>query len=240
MSLVTSRELFFDPALPVAVDSVTERRLIQKKLHRHEYLELLFVRRGSLANRFVSSEVVMKAGDLIILKPHVRHVLEFRDKRKPLLAFCCSFLPDIVDSGIRSLYDPDGRFLHYILRRPLGVVVGFLAWNFPLLDLGNKLGPVPASGCSAIIKPSTHTPPASLEAAHLAKEAGVPDGVINAVTCSNHDVTRALLRSEVPSLVTMISPTRGGLKHSGVGKDCSRYSIEKYLTLKRVSVLIDS
>jgi acyl-CoA reductase-like NAD-dependent aldehyde dehydrogenase len=31
----------------------------------------------------------------------------------------------------------------------------------------------------------------------------------------------------------------GGLKQSGVGKDCSRYSLEEYLTLKRVSVLLD-
>ena len=31
----------------------------------------------------------------------------------------------------------------------------------------------------------------------------------------------------------------GGLKQSGVGKDCSRYSLQEYLTLKRVSVLID-
>ncbi len=30
----------------------------------------------------------------------------------------------------------------------------------------------------------------------------------------------------------------GGVKQSGVGKDCSRYSIEEYLTLKRVSVLL--
>ena len=31
----------------------------------------------------------------------------------------------------------------------------------------------------------------------------------------------------------------GGVKQSGVGKDCSRYSLEEYLTLKRVSVLLD-
>lgn len=30
----------------------------------------------------------------------------------------------------------------------------------------------------------------------------------------------------------------GGVKQSGVGKDCSRYSLEEYLTLKRVSVLM--
>jgi succinate-semialdehyde dehydrogenase/glutarate-semialdehyde dehydrogenase/succinate-semialdehyde dehydrogenase len=29
----------------------------------------------------------------------------------------------------------------------------------------------------------------------------------------------------------------GGLKQSGVGKDCSKYSLEEYLTIKRVSIL---
>ena len=42
--------------------------------------------------------------------------------------------------------DPDGKFLNYTLRQPLGVVVGYLAWNFPLLNLGYKLGPVLGSG----------------------------------------------------------------------------------------------
>ena len=31
----------------------------------------------------------------------------------------------------------------------------------------------------------------------------------------------------------------GGLKQSGVGKDCSPYSLEEYLALKRVSVRIE-
>ena len=31
----------------------------------------------------------------------------------------------------------------------------------------------------------------------------------------------------------------GGLKQSGVGKDCSRYSLAEYLTLKRITVQID-
>ncbi len=31
----------------------------------------------------------------------------------------------------------------------------------------------------------------------------------------------------------------GGLKQSGMGKDCSRYSLQEYLTLKRISVRID-
>jgi len=110
------------------------------------------------------------------------------------------------------LHDPDGRFLHYILRQPLGVAVGMLAWNFPLLNVGYKLGPVLASGCAAIIKPSRYTPLASLEAVYLAKEAGIPDGVINMITSTDHRVTKVLLQSDIPAMVTMIGSTRGGLE----------------------------
>jgi acyl-CoA reductase-like NAD-dependent aldehyde dehydrogenase len=108
------------------------------------------------------------------------------------------------------LHDPDGRFLHYMQRQPLGVVVGMLAWNFPLLNLGYKLGPALAAGCSAIIKPSPLTPLASLATAHLAKAAGVPDGVINVITSTDHDVWKSVLQSDVPAMVTMIGSTRAG------------------------------
>ncbi|MGJ8724102.1 MAG: AraC family transcriptional regulator [Roseibacillus sp.] len=108
MSLVTSREIFPDRSVPVAVDSVTERRQIQSNLHRHEYLELLFVYRGSLVNKFVNSEISLAAGDLVLLKPYVRHFLELENNQAPMLAYCCSFLPEIVDSGIRSLSEASG------------------------------------------------------------------------------------------------------------------------------------
>ncbi|QDT69070.1 Succinate-semialdehyde dehydrogenase [NADP(+)] [Planctomycetes bacterium MalM25] len=108
------------------------------------------------------------------------------------------------------LHDPDGRFLHYTQRQPLGVVVGLLAWNFPLLNLGYKLGPALAAGCSLVVKPSHLTPLASLEAAHLAAEAGVPDGVINLITSNDHEQIKPLLESPIPSMVTMIGSTRGG------------------------------
>jgi acyl-CoA reductase-like NAD-dependent aldehyde dehydrogenase len=110
------------------------------------------------------------------------------------------------------IQDPDGRFLNYIQRQPLGVTVGFLAWNFPLLNVGYKLGPVLASGCSTIIKPSSVTPLASLEVAKLAIEAGVPPGVINMVTSTDRGLCESLLTSDIPALVTMIGSTEAGLK----------------------------
>ena len=107
--------------------------------------------------------------------------------------------------------DPDGRFLHYIMRQPLGVVVGYLAWNFPLLNVGYKLGPVLASGCTAIIKPSQVTPLASLRCAELSIEAGIPAGVINMITSNDYDITDPLLTSDKTKLFTMIGSTRAGV-----------------------------
>ncbi len=108
--------------------------------------------------------------------------------------------------------DPTGRFLHYTLRQPLGVVVGFLAWNYPLLNLGYKLGPVLAAGCTAVIKPSQHTPLATLAAAELLAEAGLPAGVINVVASDDRSAADCLLESPVPSLITMIGSTASGMK----------------------------
>ena len=107
--------------------------------------------------------------------------------------------------------DPDGRFLHYTLRQPLGVVVGYLAWNFPLLNLGYKLGPVLAAGCTAIIKPSRLTPLATLRCAELLVEAGLPPGVVNVIAGTEYAVTDPLLTSPVTSMFTMIGSTSAGV-----------------------------
>ena len=56
------------------------------------------------------------------------------------------------------LPDLDNKHVNMIIRKPVGVVVGYLAWNFPLLNLGYKLGPVLASGCTCVLKPSSQTP----------------------------------------------------------------------------------
>lgn len=110
------------------------------------------------------------------------------------------------------IVDPDNRFHHYIQRQPLGVVVGYLAWNFPLLNVGYKLGPALAAGCSVIIKPSQVTPLATLKVAEIAAKVGFPDGVINIITSNNYDVTNPLLTSDITSLFTMIGSTNAGVK----------------------------
>jgi len=84
-----------------------------------------------------------------------------------------------------------------------------------------------ASGCSAIIKPSSLTPLATLAAAELSIKAGLPPGVINVITSTNHAVTNPLLRSPLTALVTMIGSTESGVKI--MGESCTtvkHFSVE--------------
>ena len=103
MSLLRSDEIFDKKSIPVRVDSVMCRTKIQARMHRHEYFEILFVQNGDLINRLVDVDLVMKAGDLVIMKPYVQHVLSTSKQIPPLQAYCCSFTPQVVDSTIKSL-----------------------------------------------------------------------------------------------------------------------------------------
>ncbi|XP_060209787.1 aldehyde dehydrogenase family 2 member C4-like [Lycium barbarum] len=88
----------------------------------------------------------------------------------------------------------------YTLLEPIGVVGHIIPWNFPTQMFVVKVGPALAAGCTMIVKPAEQTPLSALYYAQLAKQAGVPDGVINVVTgfgstagaalCSHMDVDK--------------------------------------------------
>lgn len=72
--------------------------------------------------------------------------------------------------------------LNYTEREPLGVVGVIMPWNSPLFLAMMAIAPALAAGNTVVVKPSEVTPASMLKAAALAREAGIPDGVINVVT----------------------------------------------------------
>ncbi len=87
------------------------------------------------------------------------------------------------------------------LKQPVGVVAAITPWNFPLAMLTRKLGPALAAGCTAIVKPANETPLSAFALLVLAEQAGVPAGVLNAVsgetveighTLTHHDTVRKI------------------------------------------------
>jgi aldehyde dehydrogenase (NAD+) len=76
-----------------------------------------------------------------------------------------------------------------VVRQPLGVVTVISPWNFPMLLSARGLGVTLAVGNTVVLKPSEETPySGGIVFAEVLKEAGVPDGVFNVVTCSRDHV----------------------------------------------------
>jgi len=88
----------------------------------------------------------------------------------------------------------------YQIRQPLGVVAGITPFNFPAMVPLWMISNAIACGNAFVLKPSEKVPGASVLIAELAKEAGVPDGVLNLVQGDKVAVDRLLEHPDVKAV----------------------------------------
>ncbi|BCG07817.1 NAD-dependent succinate-semialdehyde dehydrogenase [Buttiauxella agrestis] len=119
---------------------------------------------------------------------------------------------------------PGSRIL--ATREPIGVVAAITPWNFPMAMLTRKLGPALAAGCTGVIKPANNTPLSAFALLALAKKAGVPDGVLNAVAGNTQEISDAIMASRDVRKISFTGST-------AVGKTLVRNAAE---TMKKVSM----
>lgn len=81
---------------------------------------------------------------------------------------------DVIDSG--------ENYFNYVKREPIGVCGQIIPWNFPLLMFAWKIGPALAAGNVVVLKTAEATPLSALYACELARQAGLPAGVLNVVS----------------------------------------------------------
>ena len=81
----------------------------------------------------------------------------------------------------------------YTVPEPFGVVAIIITWNAPLLSLAMKIPAALAAGNSVVVKPAEFTAYTAARYMELARQAGLPDGVLNMVL-GNNDVSAALTR----------------------------------------------
>jgi aldehyde dehydrogenase (NAD+) len=79
---------------------------------------------------------------------------------------------------------------------PHGVCGAVIPWNFPLLMLAWKVAPALATGNTVVLKPAEWTPLSALCLAQIARETGLPAGVLNIVT-GDGTTGAALVTAEV-------------------------------------------
>jgi aldehyde dehydrogenase (NAD+) len=105
-------------------------------------------------------------------------------------------------------YDIDGA---RILYEPIGVVGMITPWNWPQNQIGAKVGPALAAGCTMVLKPSELAPLDALILAEILDEAGVPAGVFNLVNGDGAGVGAALSAHPGVDMMSFTGSTRAGV-----------------------------
>ncbi len=75
-----------------------------------------------------------------------------------------------------------------IIREPFGVVAALCPWNYPLLQIVEKVIPAILTGNTVVLKPSKNTPLSAYYLADAFDKAGLPHGVFNMLTGSGDKV----------------------------------------------------
>ena len=125
---------------------------------------------------------------------------------------------------IVSNTDPYDQSL--VVKQPVGVVAALSAWNYPIELTGWKAAAALAAGCTIVAKPPALTPLSPLEYWRCLFDAGIPNGVINAVTGTGTEVGRQLVASPLAHKIAFTGSLEVGLAIQAQSKD----------TIKKISL----
>jgi len=182
------------------------------------------------------ARILWKISDLLLANVEELAELEALDSGKPVTenaridipmgADCFQYYAGWATKVTGETIPVRGPFLNYTLREPLGVCGQIIPWNFPLLMACWKVAPALACGNTVVLKPASWTPLTALRLAALAKEAGLPDGVLNVVPGQGSVAGMALVRHPMVDKIAVTGSTP-------VGQEILR---ESAATLKRVTL----
>ena len=99
-------------------------------------------------------------------------------------------------------------------REPIGVCGMITPWNWPIHQIGCKVAPALAAGCTMVLKPSELAPLSAHVFADILHEAGVPAGVFNLVDGDGPTVGALLASHPDIDFVSFTGSTRAGVQVS--------------------------
>lgn len=108
-----------------------------------------------------------------------------------------------------------GPVLHsLVVEEPVGVVGAITPWNYPLHQIALKVAPALAAGCTVVLKPSEVAPLTGYILAEVARDAGLPPGVLNVVCGRGPEVGEPLAISPDVDMISFTGSTRAGRRVS--------------------------
>jgi aminomuconate-semialdehyde/2-hydroxymuconate-6-semialdehyde dehydrogenase len=113
-------------------------------------------------------------------------------------------------------HNMEDKAINYTLRQPIGVVACISPWNLPLYLFTWKIAPAIAAGNCVIAKPSEVTPVTAYLLAHICKEAGLPDGVLNIIHGTGPVTGEAIIKHPGIKAISFTGSTRAGERIASV------------------------
>ena len=142
-----------------------------------------------------------RVADLIVARQEEIAIVESMDCGQPIRFMSKAalrgaenfrFFADRCEEVRNGLSLPAEQHLNYTLRQPIGPVGVITPWNTPFMLSTWKIAPALAAGCTVVHKPAEWSPCSAILLAEIAKEAGIPDGVLNTVHGLGEEAGRAL------------------------------------------------
>lgn len=99
---------------------------------------------------------------------------------------------------------------HRVFKEPIGVCGLITPWNWPVNQIGCKVAPALAVGCTMILKPSEVAPLSAYIWTEIMDAAGVPAGVFNLVNGDGPGVGTALSSHPDVDMMSFTGSTRAG------------------------------
>lgn len=97
-----------------------------------------------------------------------------------------------------------------IRKEPIGVCGFITPWNWPVNQIGCKLAPALATGCTVVWKPSEVAPFSAYLLMQVLHDAGVPKGVVNMINGDGPTVGSAISKHPDIHMVSFTGSTRAG------------------------------
>jgi acyl-CoA reductase-like NAD-dependent aldehyde dehydrogenase len=128
-------------------------------------------------------------------------------------------MQSIAKDALGDLVLPEKQgFERRIIKEPLGVVLDLPAWNYPLLTAVNAIVPAVLAGNAVVVKHSPRTPLCGEHFARAFREAGAPEGLVQAIFV-DYATTERIVGDARVDAVLFTGSVLGGHKIQAAARD---------------------
>jgi acyl-CoA reductase-like NAD-dependent aldehyde dehydrogenase len=137
-------------------------------------------------------------------------VRQIRERHVKRAAMNFAFFADYIGQAANESYEQEAPFLTIVRREPVGVAALVAPWNAPLALATMEMAGALAFGNCCILKPSELTPLEFVTIMEIARDAGVPEGVIGLINGRGPVTGQALVAHPGVDVVAFIGGTETG------------------------------